>query len=141
MNPETAITNAILALSRGNVRLFRNNTGVGWAGKLVGKEGRHTVIADARPLRAGLVVGSSDIIGWTSVVITAEMVGMKLAVFTAIEVKTKQGRATDEQSNFIRNVLAAGGFAGVARNEQEARNIVNGHSDLDLEGYGEYRIL
>lgn len=65
----------------------------------------------------GLCKGSSDLIGWTPITITAGMVGKKVAIFTAVEVKkNKKGsyRATDSQKNFINAVKSAGGFAGVA---------------------------
>ena len=44
-------------------------------------------------------------------------------MFTAIEVKDR-GRPTPEQLNFIAQVKAAGGIAGVARSPEEALEIV-----------------
>lgn len=108
----------------GNVRLFRNNTGMGWTGKKVVRRKDHLIIFEPRPLHAGLIVGSSDLIGYTTVTITPDMVGTKLSVFTAIEVKSDTGRATDEQKRFIDNVKKAGGFAGVARTPDEALKII-----------------
>ena len=99
---EHVVQNQIrLALSNGPVRLFRNNTGAlrDQSGRLV---------------RFGLCKGSSDLIGWTSIEITEEMVGEKVAVFTAIEIKDK-GKATDDQLRFIQRVNEAGGLAGIAR--------------------------
>lgn len=64
--------------------------------------------------------GGSDLIGWTTVEVTPEMVGTRLAVFTAVEVKAPNGRATEAQLNFISQVLKAGGFAGIARSPGEA---------------------
>ena len=69
------------------------------------------LIKNARPLHAGLCAGSSDLIGWTVVEITPDMVGRKIAVFTAVESKTATGRATAEQLHFINTVRAAGGFS------------------------------
>jgi len=93
------------------VRAFRNNTG-----KLRDVNGQW--------VEFGLCIGSSDLIGWTSIEITPEMVGKKVAVFTAVEVKTPTGRATAEQTNFISRVREAGGIAGIARSPEEARNII-----------------
>ncbi|MGI9161139.1 MAG: hypothetical protein ACR2K1_15435, partial [Saprospiraceae bacterium] len=44
------------------LRIFRNNTGMGWAGRLLHRTGAGTVaIENARPLHAGLCEGSSDL--------------------------------------------------------------------------------
>jgi hypothetical protein len=107
------------------VTIFRNNTGQAWAGRLVSRKGTRVILEDARPLHAGLCVGSSDLIGFTTVEITQEMVGQKLAVFTAIECKQGNRKPTSEQENFIRVVREAGGFAGVANSEDAALKIVH----------------
>jgi hypothetical protein len=80
-------------------------------------------------IRYGLCKGSSDLIGWTPVTITEDMVGKKIAVFTAIEVKlNKNGKykATDLQKAFISAVNNAGGFAGVADCNKDLEDIING---------------
>lgn len=106
---EAAIQQQIrLALSRAGVVAFRNNVG------------QYTDPKTGRPIRYGLGVGSSDLIGWTPVVITPDMVGSTVAVFTACEVKTPTGRATEAQLNFIAQVLRAGGLAGIARSPADA---------------------
>lgn len=102
---------------------FRNNVGMGWVGKAI-RKGKLTIIENARPLHAGLTEGSSDLIGWTSIKVTPAMVGEKLAVFTAIETKTKRGTPSKEQKNFITNVKNAGGFAGVARDPSDVEIII-----------------
>jgi hypothetical protein len=81
--------------------LFRNNTGVGFAGN------------PPRKIRYGLAKGSSDLIGWTVRIITPEEVGKKVAIFTAIEVKTGRLKPTPEQENFLRVVRESGGIAEV----------------------------
>ena len=96
-----------LALSGAGAVMFRNQVGA-----------THT--PDGRLVRFGLCVGSSDLIGWTPVVITEDMVGQTVAVFTACEVKAPMGKPTEDQLNFIRNVQRAGGFAGIARSPDEA---------------------
>lgn len=124
---ETNITKLILLhISKYTTsRLFRNNTGMGWAGKSATK-GNITYIQDARPLKAGLCTGSSDLIGWTTKEITHEMIGQKIAVFTAIEVKTKVGKTSKEQLNFVDQVRKSGGISGIARSEADAYNIIQG---------------
>ena len=82
-------------------------------------------------IRFGLCKGSSDLIGWTPVTITPDMVGKKLAVFTAVEVKlNKNGKykATEDQLRFISAVRNNGGYAGVADCKQDLEEIINGKS-------------
>src|SRR5687768_7293599 len=69
----------------------------------------------------GLCQGSSDLIGWKSLVITPDMVGTTLAQFVAIEVKGAKGRVKPEQKLFLALVERSGGLAGVARSEEDAR--------------------
>ena len=108
---ELAVQNSIrLALGRGLVRLFRNNTGA-------------LKDINGRLVRFGLCQGSSDLIGWRTVTITPEMVGQDIAQFVAIEVKDR-GRATAEQVRFIEVVRDAGGLAGVARSVEDAKAIL-----------------
>jgi len=64
---------------------------------------------------------SSDLIGWTEITITSEMVGKKVAVFTAIEVKKEAWRSTKNtrealQENFINWVKMRGGIAAFINN-------------------------
>ena len=63
-------------------------------------------------------------IGWTMVTVTPDMIGQKLAVFTACEVKSERGKPTAAQINFIDAVTRAGGFAGVARSVSDLMSIV-----------------
>ena len=109
---ELAVQNHIrLAVGRGPVRLWRNNTGA-------------LKDANGRLVRYGLAKGSSDLIGFTTRTITPDMVGQEVAIFTAIEVKDR-GRATSEQLRFLEVVRAAGGLAGIARSAEEAQAIVS----------------
>lgn len=111
---EQAVMNDILLeLARHGVLLFRNNTGA-----LKDEHGRL--------VRFGLAVGSSDLIGMTPITITQDMVGEKLAVFTAIEAKASRGKATSRQQAFIRRVIELGGLAGVARSVEDALKIIKG---------------
>lgn len=80
-------------------------------------------LADGRWITSGLCVGSSDLIGYRSVVVTTEMVGQTLAVFTAIEAKSATGRATLAQLAFVERVRAAGGIALIVRSEKELETL------------------
>ena len=100
--------------SQKGVRVFRNNTGLGWSGNSsvrINQAGAYQcsngdmIIRSARPLHAGLIKGSSDLIGWKCVPVTQDMVGSTVAVFVAIEVKTENGGVTPEQQNFIDIVI------------------------------------
>ena len=99
-----------LAVSKGDTRVFRNNTGT-----LRDQHGR--------PVSFGLARGSADLIGWRTVTITPDMVGQRIAVFTSIEVKTPTGRVKPEQQQWLDAVQAAGGIAGVARSVEDALRI------------------
>lgn len=125
MAKEKDITNPILkAASKLGARLFRQNTGVGYVGRTLRRTESTLTLADPRPLHAGLCVGSSDIIGWTPIEITPDMVGARVAVFTALEVKTGRLTATDEQERFIAAVRSAGGIAGVVRSDTDALSLI-----------------
>jgi hypothetical protein len=102
-----------LACSRGQVRLWRNNTG-----RLRDERGQLVTF--------GLCPGSADLIGYRSVTITPDMVGQTLAVFAAVEVKAERGRPTPEQTAFLEHVTAAGGLAGIARSVEDAERILGG---------------
>lgn len=111
----------LLTCSRGDTRLFRQNVGQGWAGRLVSNQAGRVTLQDARPLIAGLCTGSADLIGWRSIEVTAEMVGRRLAVFAAVEVKSATGRTTEQQRAFLAAVQDAGGIACVARSVEDAQ--------------------
>ena len=108
MSSEQTIQQRIrLALSRGPVRLWRNNSGA---------------LRDQRGqlVRYGLCQGSADLIGFRSITVTPEMVGQRIAQFAAVEVKSPTGRTTPEQEAFLRLVAEAGGVAGVVRSVDDA---------------------
>lgn len=83
-------------------RVFRNNVGF-------------AKTKNGCPIKFGLCVGSSDLIGWTTIEITDKMVGKKIAVFTALEIKIENGIIKAEQQNFINEVNRAGGIGRVLR--------------------------
>lgn len=105
-------------------KIFRNNTGLGWVGKSKSYQG-HVVIKDARPLHAGLCEGSSDLVGWTEKIVTPGMIGTKVAIFTALEVKSEHGKTSAKQLNFLQKVAEAGGIAGICRSPEHAIKIIS----------------
>ncbi len=110
MSEQTIQQEIRLTCSTGATRLFRNNTGT-----LRDQHGR--------PVSFGLCKGSADLIGWRTVTITPDMVGIQVAVFLSIEVKTATGRLRPEQQQWIDVVQAAGGIAGVARSVEDAQRL------------------
>ena len=113
MTPESRLLSQIRATlgRREDVRLFRNNVGT-----LRDKDGRY--------VQYGLCAGSADLIGWVTRPVWRESVQGTVAVFLAIEVKSKTGRVTPEQENFLRVVREAGGIAGCVRSVDEALALV-----------------
>lgn len=88
-------------------RLFRNNVGLF----------RRLTTDDL--VRCGLCPGSADLIGWRTIQITPEMVGTHIAQFVAVEIKTPQGRISQQQRAWLETVQQAGGVALVARSEDD----------------------
>lgn len=112
-----------IELSDEHTRLWRNTVGFGWQGSnFTIREGK-LAAGVARPVTFGLGPGSSDLVGPHSVLVTPAMVGSRIAVFAAIEVKRKAKRSA-EQTRFIEVINELGGLADVARSIEEARQIV-----------------
>jgi len=85
----------MLALSEAGCMIWRNNCGV-------------LKNAAGIPIKFGLCVGSSDLIG------------LYRGRFLAVEIKTPTGKATPEQLRFIEAVKRNGGIAGIARSPADA---------------------
>lgn len=110
------------ALSQFKSKLFRNNSGA-----MKDKTGRH--------IRFGLANVSkklwdnfktSDLIGYTCVVVTPDMVGKTLAVFTAVEVKTttaKKDARYKAQEKFIEQVNRDGGIASMVNSVESLKKM------------------
>ncbi len=108
-----------LAASDAGCRLFRNNVGKAWIGKAINLGNGDVLIKNARRFHAGLCEGSSDEIGWSPLTITPSMVGKTVAVFTAVEVKTKTGRLSPAQDRFLQAVRNSGGYGILGRCTQQ----------------------
>lgn len=108
--------------SRPDVRLFRNNQGVAREPTADGR---------TRYIRYGVCnPGGSDLIGWRQVVVTPDMVGKKVALFLAVEVKTPGARTKKDrakrQADFRNAVQRAGGIAIVATSPEDADAAIGG---------------
>lgn len=103
MSEERKLQNDVINATnrRKDVRLFKNDVG----------QCRESNIG----LRYGLIPGSSDLIGWTKKIVTQDMVGKPVAIFTAVELKVKKRKPTIKQIIFIENVRKFGGIAVVVR--------------------------
>lgn len=115
MNEETKLMRLIMvALSQAGCLVWRNETSGAYVGKVIHKDARIVTLANAQLMTFGLCVGSADIIG----------VHKPSGRFLAVEVKTAKGKPTAEQINFIEQIRAANGIAGIARSVQEALDLI-----------------
>jgi hypothetical protein len=116
MNKETEIQRKImLAISEKGHLVFRNETGNFWTGTKIHQEGNVVTLSNARMVKVGLCTGSSDIIGIT-----------RKGRFFAIEVKSKDGRASEQQKNFIKAIKLKNGIAGIAKSVEDALSLLDG---------------
>ncbi|NIP56128.1 VRR-NUC domain-containing protein [candidate division KSB1 bacterium] len=106
------LNNYLLELPE-NVRLFRLNAGMAWAGEIISNTGPTLKLKNPRPFH-GAPTGFPDAAGWTTVEVTPDMVGQKIAVFTGVEVKAT-GRLSKEQKIFRDLIESAGGRFVVLR--------------------------
>lgn len=105
---EREIINARLSSLAPNERLFRINAGMGWAGTCA-RKGDILIIKNPWPLHAA-PEGWPDLCGWTSVTVTPDMVGQKIAVFTAEEVKADGSKLRKRQAAFREIIERMGGI-------------------------------
>lgn len=125
MRESAAASHIRLFAAQNNHYLMRNNVGV-------------LTDINGRPVRYGLCneskqqnqkLKSSDLIGITPTVVTQDMVGKVVGIFTAVETKRTDWRFTGTdreiaQQNFINLVLQHGGKAGFANDVDSYRRIV-----------------
>ena len=88
---------------------FRNDNGMAYVGGKYLKSKK--ILIGGHPIRYGLCPGSGDLVGWKETIITPDMIDKKIAIFTSIEVKTKNDRLSAVQRTWNRNVLQSGGIA------------------------------
>jgi hypothetical protein len=107
-----------------HVPAYRANVGQAWTGDCLRLENGDMLIKNPRPFKTGLPVGFSDVFGFKTVHITQQHVGMRMAQFYALELKSKTGKATGPQLAFLGAVQNAGGLAGIVRSVEDARQIL-----------------
>jgi hypothetical protein len=119
---ESAVTSHIrLAAAQLNCPLWRNNCGGFYDN--TGRFIRYGLGSEAK-------LASSDFIGIRPVLITPEMVGQVLGVFTAVEMKAenwhfnKNDKHLLQQKQFIDIVKEYGGLAGFATNVKDFYRII-----------------
>ena len=84
----------------------------------------------SRKVRAGLQMdGSSDLIGFTKIMISPDMVGRQVAIFTALEVKAGRDSLKPDQRNFLSTVRDYGGIAAVIRDKTDCEKIIKDYID------------
>lgn len=96
--------------------MFRNSQGycVACSPKDIHRlKGGKILIDKGAPMHFGLQKGSSDMIGWESVLITPDMVGKKVAVFQSIEIKTENDHLSKFQKIWNKIVEKEGGIVQV----------------------------
>jgi hypothetical protein len=91
----------------------------------------YTSLKNPRIVSAGCgPQGASDYLGWTEVTVTPDMVGKKIAIFTAAEIKRfdapNKVRATVEQIDFISLVNKCGGRAAIIDSMDDAKKLLEG---------------
>ena len=119
-NKETKIQNETL-LESGKIpslRLFRNNVGLGFQGKILNENYPIITLENYRRVSFGLIPGSGDCIGWQSIKITPDMVGKSIAQFVSVELKTDIGKPQTNQKNWYNQVTGAGGKAVIIRDPE-----------------------
>lgn len=127
-NSETWVQNTlrVIASSREHSYLWRNNVGAVQDGK---RMIRYGLCNESKKLNQRFK--SSDLIGGTPIVVTPSMVGKRIMVFTAVEVKKtswKPGEHTQRergQLRFINAVRAAGGFGFFCRHPSIYTDFLN----------------
>ena len=110
----------------GPTRLFRQESSFFYTGKPGSLRDGTKVLLHPRLVRVGFD-GQPDLGGWTTVVVTPEMVGQTIAIAVQLEVKRpKKNKRSEEQIAFINFCRSVGVRAGFARSVEEAQKIIGG---------------
>jgi hypothetical protein len=126
---ETVLSLALVEATRRGWRLFKNAIGLGFVGRVAeeydSSAGHVVELVKARRVKYGVCnPGGFDLIGWQTVRITQDMVGMRVAVFAAIDGKTQAySSMSRDQKNFAREVIKAGGIAIIATRSKDGETV------------------
>lgn len=71
-------------------------------------------------------------LGWTETLITQDMVGRTLAVFTAVEAKMPGKQPTESQRKFLCAVQKAGGIATLAYSTEDVKHAIQAYADASV---------
>lgn len=123
---EHKIQNEIRNALCGEGLFFRANVGQAWTGEVSRLPDGSIIIKNPRPFSTGLPVGFSDIFGLRPQIITPEMVGSRVGIFVALEVKSKTGRVSPKQESFLSAIRNQGGRSGVIRSAEDALRVIAG---------------
>lgn len=116
-----------IAAGHHSCRLWRNNSGACYdqSGRLI----RYGLGNDSAQMNKR--IKSPDLVGWTTVTVTPEMVGQQVAIFTGVECKApgwNSGKKFTEreqaQLEFIGLVCNDGGYAGFAASVDHFKRII-----------------
>lgn len=98
-------------------RLWRANSGKGWAGRVIDKKNGILKLCNWGRLEL-FPKGTPDLIGFDSIVITPDMVGRRVAVFVGTELKaTKTDKLKKEQRDFKNMLINLGGIHREVRHD------------------------
>ena len=132
MTPEAKATiNVRARASEWGMKMFRNNSGM-LPNPDTGVPVRFGLGNESAKLNKELKSG--DLVGYSEITVTPEMVGKKIAVFTNIEVKSlgfiikdvyNKNSREFAQNEFNKLITSANGIAGFASSAQDVDNLVN----------------
>lgn len=93
----------------------------------------HGGIYIAKPswITTGVPKGFPDLIGVKPLTINSSMIGKRIGQFAFIEVKSKSGRLSQDQKLMHQLLLNNGAIGGVARNIDDAMNLIYGGENND----------
>jgi len=111
--------------SQGMTRLFRQQSALAWAGKVINRTETTITLLYPHAMKIG-IPGMADLGGLTSVEVTESMIGSLVGLALGIECKAGRGRPTEEQAAYLAMIRRLGGRAGVARSVEEAGAIIRG---------------
>jgi hypothetical protein len=121
MSEGAVVRRILLCSSELGVTLFRNHRGVHRVAQKDCKSCQRFGVT----ISAGLHNGAPDTIGWMPIVVTPEMVGQRVALFTGIEVKRESGGVVSEdQRRFLTALERDGAVQGVVRSVADLETVL-----------------